>query len=96
MYIGPLDVNGNPKVLGSCVVRSSERLSPKRQILQSLISRAKQLGKSLFVLTVDPETDKVAHANYVAPSLKAKGADAREWSSKVVEVLGGKVCLDYY
>ena len=64
--------------------------------MQSLISQAKQLGKSLYVLSVDPETEKVAHANYVAPSLRAKGVDARKWSSKVVEVLGGKVCFDHY
>jgi len=60
------------------------------KILQSLISHAKQLEKSIYVLSVDPETDKVAHANYVAPSMRTKGADARKWSSDLVEVLGGK------
>jgi alanyl-tRNA synthetase len=66
-----------------------------RQILQSLISQARQLGKSLYVLSVEPETDKVAHANYVAPSLRERGADARKWSSQVAEVLGGKVYFNH-
>jgi len=59
--------------------------------LQSLVSQAKQLGKNLYVFSIDPETSKVAHANYVSPALKGKGADARTWASKVTDILGGKV-----
>ncbi|PPQ99712.1 hypothetical protein CVT24_009695 [Panaeolus cyanescens] len=60
------------------------------KILQALVSQAKQLSKSLYVFSVDPETSKVAHANFVSSSLKAKGGDARTWASKVTDILGGK------
>ncbi|KAJ3502699.1 hypothetical protein NLJ89_g8767 [Agrocybe chaxingu] len=60
------------------------------KILQSLIAQAKQLGKGVYIFSVDPETKKVAHANYVPPSLKEKGIDARTWAAKVTEILGGK------
>ncbi|KAF9481569.1 hypothetical protein BDN70DRAFT_876232 [Pholiota conissans] len=60
------------------------------KILQSLISQAKQLSKSVYVFSVDTENKKVAHANYVSPSLKTKGVDARTWAAKVTDILGGK------
>ncbi|KAF9529329.1 tRNA synthetases class II (A)-domain-containing protein [Crepidotus variabilis] len=60
------------------------------KILQSLVSQAKLLGKCVYVFSVDHETNKVAHVNYIAPPLKAKGGDARAWSSKVTELIGGK------
>ncbi|KDR75441.1 hypothetical protein GALMADRAFT_249500 [Galerina marginata CBS 339.88] len=60
------------------------------KILQSLISQARQLDKSLYVFSVDTANQKVAHANYVSPSLKSLGADARNWASQVTDVLGGK------
>lgn len=60
------------------------------QILQALASQAKQLNKSLYVFSIDPETKKVAHANFVSPMLKTKGGDARTWASKVADILGGK------
>ncbi|KAF8894893.1 tRNA synthetases class II (A)-domain-containing protein [Gymnopilus junonius] len=60
------------------------------KILQSLVSQAKQLNKSLYVFTVDVENQKVAHANFVSPTHKSRGADARSWASKVTEILGGK------
>jgi len=75
---------------GSQVFVASLDVDGNAKILQSLISQAKQLGKSVYVFSVDAETKKVAHANYVSPSLKSKGADARTWASKVTDVLGGK------
>ncbi|KAF8161022.1 tRNA synthetases class II (A)-domain-containing protein [Crassisporium funariophilum] len=60
------------------------------KILQSLVSQAKLLGKALYVFSVDPETKKVAHANYVSPYMKTQGADARTWASCVTDILGGK------
>jgi len=60
------------------------------KILQSVISQAKQLGKSVYVFSVDGETQKIAHANYVAPALKAQGVDARTWAGKVTDIVGGK------
>lgn len=59
--------------------------------LQSVVSQAKLLGKSVYVFSVDGETQKIAHANYVAPSLKAQGVDARTWAGKVTDIVGGKV-----
>ncbi|GLB37216.1 putative catalyzes the attachment of alanine to tRNA(Ala) in a two-step reaction alanine is first activated by ATP to form Ala- AMP and then transferred to the acceptor end of tRNA(Ala) [Lyophyllum shimeji] len=60
------------------------------KILQSVVSQGKKLGKAIYVLSVDAEGGKVAHVNYVPPSLKERGLDARTWASRVTEVLGGK------
>jgi alanyl-tRNA synthetase len=61
------------------------------QILQSVVSQGKKLGKAVYVFSSDLGGSKVAHVNYVPPSMKAKGADARVWATRVSEVLGGKV-----
>ncbi|KAH8828396.1 tRNA synthetases class II (A)-domain-containing protein [Flagelloscypha sp. PMI_526] len=58
--------------------------------LQSLVSGAKKLNKSVYLLSVDKSSGKVAHVNWVAPDLKAKGVDARRWAEKVTELIGGK------
>ncbi|KXN90914.1 Alanine--tRNA ligase [Leucoagaricus sp. SymC.cos] len=60
------------------------------KILQSVILQARKLGKTVYVLSVDSDGGKVAHVNFVSPSYKAKGADARAWATRVSEVLGGK------
>ncbi|KAJ6593748.1 tRNA synthetases class II (A)-domain-containing protein [Mycena capillaripes] len=60
------------------------------KILQSVVSQGKKLGKAVYVFSADLAGSKVAHVNYVPPSMKAKGADARAWATKVSEVLGGK------
>lgn len=49
----------------------------------------------MYVFSVDREGGKVAHVNYIPPSLKAKGGDARVWATKVTDVLGGKVCSTF-
>jgi alanyl-tRNA synthetase len=55
------------------------------------VSNGKKLGKAVYVFSPDKANTKVAHVNYVPPSLKAKGADARTWATEVSDVLGGKV-----
>ncbi|KAJ7502731.1 tRNA synthetases class II (A)-domain-containing protein [Mycena galericulata] len=60
------------------------------KILQSVVSQGKKLGKAVYVFSADQGGSKVAHVNYVPPSMKAKGADARAWATKVCEALGGK------
>jgi len=60
------------------------------KILQNVASQGKKLGKAVYVFSADNDGGKVAHVNYVPPSMKAKGADARTWATKVSEVLGGK------
>ncbi|KAJ7647453.1 tRNA synthetases class II (A)-domain-containing protein [Roridomyces roridus] len=60
------------------------------KILQSVVSQGKKMGKAVYVFSADHSGSKVAHVNYVPPSIKAKGADARTWSNKVTEILGGK------
>ncbi|KAF9050994.1 hypothetical protein BDZ89DRAFT_977124 [Hymenopellis radicata] len=60
------------------------------KILQNVVLQGRKLGKPVYVFSVDHEGGKVAHVNNVPPSLKEKGADAREWAAKVTEVLGGK------
>jgi alanyl-tRNA synthetase len=61
------------------------------QILQAVISQGRKLQKAVYVFSTDPESNTVAHVNYVPPEFKTKGADARTWASKVVGILGGKV-----
>jgi len=58
------------------------------KILQSVVAQGRKFGKAVYVFSGDGS--KVAHVNYIPPSVKAKGADARAWASKVCEVLGGK------
>jgi alanyl-tRNA synthetase len=58
------------------------------------VALAKKLGKATYVLSVDSETSKVAHANYVPDGMRKKGLDARTWAAKVAEVIGGKVSSD--
>ncbi|KAF4621160.1 hypothetical protein D9613_000618 [Agrocybe pediades] len=60
------------------------------KILQQLISQGKQLNKSVYVFSADTDNQKLAHANYVSPAMKAAGADARTWASKVTDIVGGK------
>ena len=60
------------------------------KILQGLVAQGKKLGKALYVFSVEPESGKVVHVNFVPPSLKSKGLDARQWATKVSEVVGGK------
>jgi len=60
------------------------------KVLQSLVSQAKRLAKGLYIFSIEPENQKVMHANYVPPPLKVRGADARTWASKVTDILQGK------
>ena len=60
------------------------------KILQGLVAQGRKLGKALYVFSVDSGVGKVVHVNFVPPSLKSKGLDARQWATKVSEVLGGK------
>ncbi|KIK03536.1 hypothetical protein K443DRAFT_676709 [Laccaria amethystina LaAM-08-1] len=60
------------------------------KILQAVISQGRKLQKAVYVFSTDPESNTVAHVNYVPPEFKTKGADARTWASKVVGILGGK------
>jgi len=59
------------------------------KILQSMVLQGKKLGKAIYVFS-DAGDGKVAHVNYVPDDWKKKGADARTWTAKVTEVLGGK------
>ena len=60
------------------------------KILQGLVAQGRKLGKALYVFSADSESGKVVHANFVPPSLKSKGLDARQWATKVSEIVGGK------
>ncbi|KAJ2922012.1 hypothetical protein H1R20_g15075, partial [Candolleomyces eurysporus] len=60
------------------------------KLLQGIASAARKAQKGLYVFSVDSENNKVAHVNYVAPALKEKGADARDWASKVTDLIAGK------
>jgi len=60
------------------------------KILQNIVLQGKKLGKVVYVFSVDRGAGKVAHVNYVPPSMIAKGVDARTWATKVTETLRGK------
>lgn len=60
------------------------------KILQGLVAQGRKLGKTLYVFSVDSESGKVVHVNFVPPSLKSKGLDARQWATKISEIVGGK------
>ncbi|OSX66173.1 hypothetical protein POSPLADRAFT_1064626 [Postia placenta MAD-698-R-SB12] len=60
------------------------------KVLQAAVQHAKKLGKSIYVFSPDIASGKVAHVNYVSPTMKAKGLDARSWGSVVTEIVGGK------
>ena len=61
------------------------------QILQAVIAQAKKLNKDVYVLSIDEESGKVAHVNFVSESSRKNGLDARTWAGSVADVLGGKV-----
>jgi len=60
------------------------------KILQNIVMQAKKLNKPAYVFSVDPERTKVAHANFVPEGARSKGFTAKEWASKIGEVIGGK------
>jgi alanyl-tRNA synthetase len=60
------------------------------KVLQGIVAQGRKLGKALYVFSVDSESEKVVHVNFVPPSIKSKGLDARQWATKVSEILGGK------
>ncbi|KAE9401641.1 hypothetical protein BT96DRAFT_956506 [Gymnopus androsaceus JB14] len=60
------------------------------KILQNIALQARKSGKAIYVFSIDAEGSKIAHVNFIPPSLKAKGADARTWASKVTDIIGGK------
>ncbi|KAJ4468279.1 tRNA synthetases class II (A)-domain-containing protein [Lentinula aciculospora] len=73
-FVEVLDVGGNPKI----------------QILQSIILQGRKMAKAIYVFSIDSESGKLAHVNFVPPSITAKGADARSWAAKVTDIIGGK------
>lgn len=45
---------------------------------------------------MDANAGKVAHANHIPESYRARGLDARTWASKVTAIIGGKVSMDIF
>ena len=89
-----LDVNGNAKVNEGFSDWSTRRSTrPFVKILQNVVLQGKKLGKAVYVFSVDSNTGKVAHCNFIPGTTRARGIDARVWAAKVAEVLGGKVLL---
>lgn len=69
---------------------SSVDVQGNAKILQGLVAQGRKLGKALYVFSVDSESGKIVHVNFVPPLLKSKGLDARQWAAKVSEIVGGK------
>ena len=57
------------------------------------LEEAKKINKSLYVFSLDQSNGNVVHVNYVSPTLRGKGADARSWAGSVTDLIGGKVCV---
>jgi alanyl-tRNA synthetase len=93
-YVAILDVDGNSKVRLLSVHGPCVWYLLLHQILQSVVTQGKKLGKAVYVLSIDTSGGKVAHVNYVPAAMQVKGLDARTWASKVAEVLGGKASLN--
>ncbi|CAG8684656.1 11044_t:CDS:2, partial [Acaulospora colombiana] len=68
----------------------AENPDAQLQALQSIINQAKTLNKAVYVLSIDTQSGKVTHGNYLPPSLAADGFDARTWASGVSEIVGGR------
>lgn len=60
------------------------------KLLQNVVAQARKTGKAVYLFSPDPEGTKVAHVNFVPPSLREKGIDAKVWATKVTDILGGK------
>lgn len=60
------------------------------RILQNIVAQGRRQEKAVYVFSVDETGEKVSHVNYVSPSFKAKGADARTWASSVTDIIGGR------
>ncbi|KAJ3768728.1 tRNA synthetases class II (A)-domain-containing protein [Lentinula raphanica] len=60
------------------------------KILQSIASQARKMAKAIYVFSIDFESGKVIHVNFIPPSIVSKGADARTWAAKVTDLIGGR------
>ncbi|WVR09077.1 alanine-tRNA ligase [Kwoniella sp. DSM 27419] len=59
--------------------------------LSAAIVTAKSLSKAIYVFSVDAETQKVAHTNFLPKEvMDRKVLDAKVWLGEVSKVLGGK------
>lgn len=65
--------------------------APIIQSLQGVVAQGKKLEKTVYVFSVEADSGKVVHVNYVSDALKTKGLNARTWATKVSEIVGGKV-----
>ncbi|TIB73591.1 hypothetical protein E3Q24_01081 [Wallemia mellicola] len=66
-------------------------LGSNTKALGQALSAARQLGKQVYVFSVDKDASKVAHQCYIPKELLKDGYNAKIWAAKVAEILGGKV-----
>ncbi|KAH9831216.1 tRNA synthetases class II (A)-domain-containing protein [Rhodofomes roseus] len=60
------------------------------KVLQNIVQQGRKLGKTIYVLSPDASSGKVAHFNFVSEAAKAKGLDAHQWAVTVTDLIGGK------
>ncbi|KAJ3798631.1 tRNA synthetases class II (A)-domain-containing protein [Lentinula aff. detonsa] len=60
------------------------------KILQSIASQGRKMAKAVYVFSIDSESGKIIHVNFIPSSIMSKGADARTWAARVTEITGGK------
>ncbi|KAH9935401.1 tRNA synthetases class II (A)-domain-containing protein [Fomitopsis serialis] len=60
------------------------------KVLSNIVHEGRKLGKTIYVMSPDPSSGKVAHVNFVSEAAKAKGLDAHQWAATVTELIGGK------
>jgi alanyl-tRNA synthetase len=70
--------------------------APINQILQTLITNIRKLGKAAYLFSPDADSKRINHVNVVPEPLKTKGLDAQGWANAVSAILGGKVSCHLY
>ena len=75
---------------GELVYSGLSARPPAYGTVQGIALQARKANKALYVFSVDSDGGKVAHVNFVPPSMKEK-VDARKWAQAVTDIIGGKV-----
>jgi len=71
-------------------VSRADELQGNAKLLQSLSTNAKTLGKAVYIVSLNSETSKIAHINFVPKSMSTEEFSAKSWAGVVTQLIGGK------
>ncbi|KAF8322263.1 hypothetical protein DL93DRAFT_2072161 [Clavulina sp. PMI_390] len=71
------------------VARAGE-LQGNAKLLQGILSKAKTFDRPIYILSVDGETQRIAHINYVPKSKMTPEFGAKSWAGEVTQLIGGR------